>query len=54
MLMGHKNPTTLTVATPDETETVEGVETWWRDGSDLIIRLFGGDERRFPLGEIID
>jgi hypothetical protein len=49
-----KNPRTLVVTTPDETETVENVETWWREGPDLIVRLTTGCEKRFPLGEVLD
>jgi hypothetical protein len=48
-----KNPTSLTILTPDDTECVENVETWWRDNGDLIVQYISGDEDRFPLGEII-
>ena len=52
-MMGHRNPTEIVVATPDKTETVQDVRTWWRDGADLVVEYFSGDEGRFPLGEII-
>lgn len=53
-MMTHKNPTKLTIKTPEKTETVEGVETWRRDeDGHLIVTHFSGFEREFELGEII-
>lgn len=46
------NPTSLTVKTPDSIETIENVETWWRDDGDLIVETKDGEEHPFTLGVI--
>jgi hypothetical protein len=48
-----KNPTTITILTPDGEKTLRDVETWWRESGDLVVQHIDGDERRFPLGEVI-
>lgn len=50
----NKNPTTLTISTPEEIRTVDDVETWWRSGPDLMVRFVNDREVLFPLGEIIE
>lgn len=46
------NPTKITVETPDSTETIENVETWWRNGGDLIVETKDDEKHQFPLGII--
>ena len=46
------NPTSLTVTTPDSTEIIENVETWWRSNGDLIVKTKDGEEHPFLLGVI--
>ncbi|QSG06374.1 hypothetical protein HSR121_2042 [Halapricum desulfuricans] len=39
--------------TPECTEIVEDVETWWREDGDLVVQTLDGERRTFLLGEII-
>lgn len=48
-----KNPTTITILTPDGKKTLRDVETWWREDGELVIEFQDEDRDRFPEGVLV-